>query len=305
MEPVRTIELARGRRLEIREMTAPDADLLDELYHSLSTDDLHKRFFTAVHPARKVLDKWATIAEHGGYSVIVIEHRGEASRPVAEAGYALLADGFGELAVTVAPDWRGWLGPYLVEILVEHAAAAGIPGLQAEVLADNTTMRRLLGHRGAVATEQCAGTMQLVIGTTNRAAPWIATDARPRVLVEVAGGRWGPEAAAHAAGLVTRACPGPGAAGGPRCPLLDGEECPLAAEADAIVMLLPQGDERTAQIIECHRTMHPRVPLLLLRGAGADVPPGCIPLASTEPAAVVAQLLSLIGGAERRQLRDK
>ena len=297
MEAVRTIELSAGHRLEIRSMTVADADLLDQLYQSLSTGDLHLRFFAAFRPARRFLEKWATIGEHGGYSVIAIEHRGDESRPVAEAGYAMLADGFGELAVTVAPDWRGWLGPYLIDVLVEHAAAAGLPGLRAEVLTENTTMRRLLAQRGAVVAEHDAGTVQLVIGTSTRVAPWIATDERPRVLVEVAGGRWSAERAAHAAGFATRACPGPGSGRDPsrRCPLLEGGTCPVAAEADAIVMLLPRDDERTAQIVERHLATRPGVPLLVVSGTGGEVPAGCVPVDGAGSEDVVAQLLSLIG----------
>ena len=301
MDAVRTIELTAGHRLEIRSMTIADADLLDQLYQTLSTGDLHLRFFAAFRPTRPFLEKWATIGEHGGYSVIAVEHRGEGSRPVAEAGYAMLTDGFGELAVTVAPDWRGWLGPYLIDVLAEHAAAAGLLGLRAEVLTENTTMRRLLARRGAVVAEHDAGTVQLVIGTSTRVAPWIATDERPRVLVEAAGGRWSAERAAHAAGFATRVCQGPGQVQGQgrepsrRCPLLEGGTCPVAAEADAIVMLLPRDDERTAQIVERHVATRPGVPLLVISGAGGDVPAGCLPVDSAGSDDVVAQLLSLIG----------
>jgi hypothetical protein len=280
-------------------MTLADADLLDDLYRSLSATDLRRRFFTATHPSRHVVEKWAATGEGAGFGVIAVEHQ-KVLRAVAEAGYAVLDDGFGELAVTVAPDWRGWLGPYLIEVLVEHAAACGIPGLKAEVLADNTIMRRVLSHRGAVVTERGAGTMQLMIGTTTRVLPWIGTDERPRTLIEVAGGHWAPVPAASAAGLTTRVCPGPGGPHGQRCPLLEGGSCPLASQADVIVMLLPRDDERTTRILEHHRTTRPGVPIFVIEDADRSVPSGCVPLTETMgPTELVAEILSLIGGSER------
>jgi RimJ/RimL family protein N-acetyltransferase len=167
--PLRVIDLPSGGRLEVRMMTLADADLLDQLYGTLSAADLRRRFFTAGRPSRRVVEYWAAIGEHGGFGVIAIAHQ-ERVRPVAEAGYALLDDGFGELAITVVPDWRGWLGPFLVEVVAEHAAACGIPGLKAEILTDNTIMRRVLGHRGAVVAECGSGTMLLATGPTTRVA---------------------------------------------------------------------------------------------------------------------------------------
>lgn len=54
----------------------------------------------------------------------VISDDGE--RIVGEAEYILLPGGDGELAITVAPDWRGWLGPYLLDTLLEVAASRGV-----------------------------------------------------------------------------------------------------------------------------------------------------------------------------------
>jgi GNAT superfamily N-acetyltransferase len=46
---------------------------------------------------------------------------------VAEAGYAILPDGDGEFALTVAPGCRGWrLGRYLLDAIVAAAAARGV-----------------------------------------------------------------------------------------------------------------------------------------------------------------------------------
>ena len=54
------------------------------------------------------------------------------------AGYALLANGNGELGITTAAAWRGWLGPYLLDLLVEVAHAEGVPNIEADVRLDVT-----------------------------------------------------------------------------------------------------------------------------------------------------------------------
>ena len=50
--------------------------------------------------------------DEGGYRLVAVV-AGPQDRIVAEAGYALLPDGNGDFALTVAAGWRGWLGPYL------------------------------------------------------------------------------------------------------------------------------------------------------------------------------------------------
>ena len=112
---------------------------------------------------------WADIASEGGFGVIAIVHRDGVPEEVAgEAGYAMRDDGDGDLAVTVAPDWRGWLGPYLLDVLVRHAAAAGLANLQAEVLLENGPMLSLLSRRGPVALAHDSGVVRLSIGTAGR-----------------------------------------------------------------------------------------------------------------------------------------
>ena len=139
---------------------------------------------------------------------------------VAEAGYAIRDDGDGDLAVTVATPWRGWLGAYLLDVLVRHAAAEGVRNLQAEVLLENGPMLSLLRRRDPVALEHDNGVVRLSIGTTGPTT-------------DVAAGR---ESAAGARrgrrpSVVRRACRGgrrschddvcgPRSRGGHECPVL-------------------------------------------------------------------------------------
>jgi hypothetical protein len=304
-------ELADGRQLEVRPTTAADGELLCGLFEAMTVADRSRRFFSAFKPRLEWCRDWADVGSRGGFGIIALVHeRGTSDGGVVagEAGYAIRADGDGDLAVTVAEPWRGWLGPYLVDVLVRHASAQGLANLQADVLLENGPMLAILRRRGPVALEHDVGTVRLSIGTSGSPPSWPRIDERRRVLVEVAGGRWSGERAANDAGLSTVMCPGPSRRGREGCPVLAGGRCPLADGADAIIVLLDPDDEETARLIESHRRMSPGIPILVRRAHGqadgADhaedsvsdgaVADGCIEVDSTGGGAV-GQVLSLVG----------
>ena len=218
---------------------------------------------------------------------------------VAEAGYSIREDGDGDLAITVAAPWRGWLGAYLLDVLVRRAATDGVRNLQAEVLLENGPMLSLLQHRDAVALSHDDGVVHLSIGTSGSTPDWPPLERRPKILVEVAGRRWSGEHAAEEAGLATTMCAGPDRRLRHGCPVLEGGTCPLADGADAIVVLLDPADERSQRLIEAHRRNSPGTPVLVRHrsGGGHAAPSGCIELEG-DGARVVAQLVSLIGQRE-------
>jgi hypothetical protein len=304
-------ELADGRQLEVRPTTAADGELLCGLFAAMTVADRSRRFFSAFKPRLEWCRHWAEVGSRGGFGVIAIVHERAATGGgvvAGEAGYAIRADGDGDLAVTVAETWRGWLGPYLVDVLVRHASAHGLANLQADVLLENGPMLAILRRRGPVALEHDSGAVRLSIGTSGSPPSWPRIDDRRRVLVEVAGGRWSGERAANDAGLSTVMCPGPSRRGRDGCPVLEGGRCRLADGADAIIVLLDPDDNETAQLIESHRRMSPGVPILVRRAygqaAGADhaedsdsdgaVADGCIEVDSNGSVAV-GQVLSLVG----------
>lgn len=270
------IRLADDRRIIIRATRAGDSDALQQLAEHLSRDDARRRFFTATQPREAWFAQWASIGERGGYGVIAFlqssrerDGGGDAERRevVGEAGYALLPDGDGELALTVAANWRGWLGAYLLDVIVSHAATAGIANLQAEVLLENRPMLALLRHCGAVARDHPNGTMRLSISTTGHVPSWPLNDRRHRVLVEVPGGRWTGEPFAEIAGMQLALCSGPGHRRGD-CPELCDGSCPLVDGADAIVVLLDPDDQHTAELLTRHHERRPDTPIFVRAGTG-------------------------------------
>ncbi len=292
------IDLADGARMEVRATVADDAARICELYDQLSIGDRRRRFFSAFKPRLDWCRHWATVGSRGGFGVIAVVRRdGGADETAGEAGYALRSDGDGDLAVTIAPSWRGWLGPYLLDVLVRHARDVGLANLQADILLENGPMLSLLRRRDPVAMGHDDGVVRLSVGTSGPVSTWPPKERRPRVLVEVAGRRWSGERAAEEAGLATAMCAGPGARSEHGCPVLDGGRCPLADAADAIVVLLDPDDERSERLIRAHREQSPGTPVLVRHRPDGDARgpvPGCI---EVEPGGrdAVAQLLSLLG----------
>ena len=187
--PTRRIDLGRGRTLTLREVGPDDVDRLAALFDALDLDARYRRFFCAYRPRREFLERMAGVGARGG--LLLVAEAGSDGSPtelVAEAGYELLPDGDGELAVTVAAGWRGWLGPYLVDAVCEVAAARGVPNLEADVLVANGPMLALLRQRGCVVMERADwSVVRLLIGAADPPS-WPAGADVPRVLVEGAAG---------------------------------------------------------------------------------------------------------------------
>ena len=243
--------------MTVRPVEEDDLAGLRHLYDGLSIDDLHTRFFSAYHPPDKFLRDLTHAETDGGFRLVALV----GDELVGEIGYASLPNGDAEFGIAVAAGWRGWLGPYLLDALVDAAAERGVPNLEAEILLENRRMLALVRHRGYATIDHDGWTTtRVVIGAAaGRVPTWPGSHDRPRVLVETPGGRWHSEGTARENGLQVIACPGPQGQPPDHCPVLRGEQCPLAAGADAIVFALRDDDPRTDAIVAGHRRLHPDV----------------------------------------------
>ena len=287
----RSVPLPDGRTLVVRPVAPSDVPAFERLYEGLSPDDLRRRFFSVYHPSTEFLTRVAC-GEGGRVGLVAAV----ADEIVAEAHYAPLDDGDAEFAITVAPGWRGWLGPYLLDALVETAAARGVPNLQAEILLENTPMLAIVRARGYATLDHTDySVVRVTIGTRSRTPSWPGAHDRPRILAEVPGGRWRNEDAARRQGFDVIVCPGPGRGRAARCPVLEGDPCPLASGADAVVSALRPDDPRSAEIVAALHRLHPTVPLCLQQRdptqgpADASVPPDA---PSVEVLAVLRRLIA-------------
>jgi RimJ/RimL family protein N-acetyltransferase len=269
--PPRRVPLGGGRTLLIRPVAASDVAGLAELYARLDPEDRHRRFFSAFRPPRSFFEQIATAADRGGYGLVAtVSGDGSADEVVGEAGYALLPNGDGELAITVADAWRGWLGPYLLDALIAAAAARGVPNLEADVLAVNGPMLAMAQARGSVTMSHPDwSVVRVVFGTAGTTPTWPRRHNRPRVLVEGAGGRWHGEEAVRAAGFDVLTCAGPTGRRRP-CPALSGAPCPLAARADAVVISRPPEHSDWHALVDAHPHLHPGVPVCVETAGDVD-----------------------------------
>jgi hypothetical protein len=299
--PPETGRARRSRRPRDSRATVADVDGLRELYEGLDDDDRYTRFFSLYRPDRAFYERMASAGERGGCELVAVvasadEHEG---RIIGEAGYTLLPNGDGELAITIGKAWRGWLGPYLLDALVAEAARRNVTNLEAEILLANRPMLALARSRGYVTKEHTDWSMvHVVIGTAERSPRWPTSDDRPRVLVETPGGRWHAAADARAANLEVLVCPGPDE--NRRCPVLAGRACPLARDADVIVVAPPAENERWDTVLDAHARLHAGVPICveLPSGVDAPLPESAVRAPRGGTHAVVALVQRLAGQAE-------
>ncbi len=276
----------------VRPAEPTDADGVYALYADLNADDRYRRFFSGYRPARESIDGEVRAVEAGGFAAVA-EHqpvdRRDDPEIVGTAGWVPLPNGDGELAITVAKPWRGWLGPYLLDYLLEQAAARGVTNLQAEILLQNRTMLAMAHARGYVVVshpDQCV--IRLALGAAHGTPDWPSGSDAIRILVEVPGGHWHAESAAQDAGVQTLTCSGPSHFGGRGCPELAGTPCPLAAGADAIVVCRPpEDDDSWNDLREAHLRLHPEVPVFVECRRGATPHAGERPVPTGDDAAVV------------------
>lgn len=255
------------RPITIRAVTPADAPALHDLHESLDLDERHRRFFGAFHPPLAFCAGLATVAARGGMRVVAVADRPHAAgggTVVGEAGCEPLGPGEGELTLTVPRAWRPAAAAPLLDAVLEQAAAAGFTNVEIDVLRSDRSLRSLLRARGAVVAGRDGWrSSRLRVGTTHGGPTWPAGSPR-RVLVELAGGHWpsddellaelGAERADERAVRVL-VCPGPH---GSVCPVLAGQPCSLAADADQIVVAA--GVDGTGRaLVAAHGDVHPGV----------------------------------------------
>lgn len=259
------IDLSDGRVISVHHANENDAADLGAFYRGLDTGDLLTRFFSAGQPSPDFLERWVSIDRRGGCCLLVRLRDDRGLRVIAEAGFSKLDDGDGELGIAVDPHHRGWMGSWLLDLLLGHAAALGVQNLQALVKTHNRPMLEVIGHRGCARFDDTDWeTTRVTMATAGRTPSWPPQAPRPHVLIESPSSR--PDAARRVrqVGGTTLICSGydrPATT----CPLHHGRPCPLIADADAVVIDGtvaggPDGDAVAASI----RATHPRAHLVLL-----------------------------------------
>jgi hypothetical protein len=295
------IDLQDGQVLTVRAATEADVAGIHALYRGLSAEDSHRRFFSTFRVTDAFVRTWVKRCRAGGVGLVaVVDDGAPSSRVVADAGYVLQPNGDGEFALTVAAERRGWLGPFLLDVLVEAAATRGVRNLEADILTENRVMLSLVRHRGYVTDGDAdLQVVHVVIGTEGRGPVWPSKPHGRKLLVEKPGGRWEGRRRALDAGFDVLVC-------GVResCPALQGQPCPLADGADAIVLAVPRDDPRGSALRRAHERLHSSVPIVVVPPPTTEAHDASCGLVSGSPSAALQSQLAAALGSELLHTRS-
>lgn len=146
-----TLTLANGRQLQIRPITTADGPRLLDLFAHLGPDSRYRRFHQPVaNPSPAQVEtalRQLTTLIPGRDAAFLVESDlpGEPAAPIAVARYNGCGNHCAEMALVVRDELQGQgIGRALTHPLVEHARAAGIRHLVANVQPNNTPMLRIL-----------------------------------------------------------------------------------------------------------------------------------------------------------------
>jgi acetyltransferase len=166
----------RGRPVRIRHITPADSSLLVDLYHRLSPETRHLRFFTPLpdFPDEVLMRRARAMTDFNprmqAMLIAVVEEEGE-ERAVGVVHVALeRADPTtAEIAIVIRDDYqREGLGAAMLDLLVQIALVRGIKRLRATSMAANVGVQRLirsLGHQ--VTTRVSQGETEQIISLTD------------------------------------------------------------------------------------------------------------------------------------------
>jgi len=293
---MRTVDLPDGRTLAVRSAVRDDIAAIRALFERLSPEDRYRRFFSGFRPDEGFVARLLERPEDRGAMLVAEVTDGSGSEVVAEAEYAVLADGDAELALTVDRRWRGWLAAFLLDALLELAASRGVRNLRAEVLVRNRAMLALVRSRGYAALDTGdPAVVETVISSTGDVPSWPPVRHGPRVLVEVPGAHWRFAAGLRDDGAHVMGCPGPDRRR-TGCPLLSDGRCPLVDGADIVIDALGDDDPAAAALLEAHRRAGTRHLVVdVSRGSPeGPLPPGAVAVDRPDPDEVRALVAGLL-----------
>lgn len=148
-----TVTAADGTELAFRPLVAADRAALVAGIDAMSSESLHRRFFSGGKPSPAVVDHLLDVDYVDHFAWVAGPLRPDGSvQGVATARFVRRSDDptQAEAAFTVADDQQGrGIGTLLLGVLAVAAGIAGLDRLYAEVQRDNRPMRAVLDKAGA------------------------------------------------------------------------------------------------------------------------------------------------------------
>jgi RimJ/RimL family protein N-acetyltransferase len=189
------VRLRSGDEVLVRSLRPDDQAGLGAMFEELSSSSRYQRFLGG-KPAvsAQALRRLADVDHHDHEALVAVtgDEDGGEGKVVGEARWVRDDDdgAVAEMAITVADDWQQCgLGTALAHDLARRAAEEGVERFAAEVLTDNTGIRRLVEHVGEVEqAEQGAGMSVLEISTAGYDDPAVDDGVVRRLLRSAAAG---------------------------------------------------------------------------------------------------------------------
>ncbi len=146
-----TVELKDKRSVLLRPALSADGEAIRDLFHSLSEADVFTRFFRHVRAlSGSDVQRLCNVNFENEVAFVAVTGTRENPHIVAQSCYFIdPSTNLAETAFMVSPAWQGCgLGAAMQKRMAEHAAARGVRGFVAEIMATNAHMIRL-GSRGS------------------------------------------------------------------------------------------------------------------------------------------------------------
>ena len=189
------VRLRSGDEVLVRSLRPDDQAGLGAMFGELSSSSRYQRFLggkPAVSP--QALRRLAEVDHRDHEALVAVADAGDddGGTVIGEARWVRDGDdgAVAEMAITVADDWQQCgLGTALAHDLARRAAEEGVERFSAEVLTDNTGIRRLVEYVGEVDhAQQGGGVSVLEISTAGHDGPEVDGGAVRRVLRSAAAG---------------------------------------------------------------------------------------------------------------------
>ncbi len=146
------VTLADARSVTVRPVLPQDADALQAFVQRLSPTSRHQRFHMGVQTLPETVLRAFTELDYANHLGLLAEVFDDAQGQtvVADARFVRRADEpVADLAIAVADDWQGvGLGSYLIAQMLRSARAGALEAVEADVVAANQTMLRMLARFG-------------------------------------------------------------------------------------------------------------------------------------------------------------
>lgn len=159
------VVLKDQRNVLLRPAVPSDSETIRQLFHQLSDRDVYTRFFHKLTGLDNVeAQRLCNVSFEDEVAFVAVAGTRENPQVVAHGMYVIDAEaGLAETAFMVHPDWQACgLGSALQRHLATHAAARGVRGFVAEILASNEHMIRLARRGSAQArTEDLGDTVRV------------------------------------------------------------------------------------------------------------------------------------------------